>query len=517
MRGAGTAGDVRAVREVREVSEVKDVATAPSVWAQLFVSRVREPAFWAIQGAVLAITALHLVFEALDLFGDPPGVEAGLHKLPVILYVVPIVYAGLRYGFEGAALTGAWCIVLTLPNIVLWHTAGFRWVGELLYAAFVVGVGIVVAAPVKRERRQRQALATTGRRLTLLNEVASSLVSTVGLDRALPSMLARLRDVLGLDAAAVVSWDLAEGSETETWTSSSPRGRERLRLALEPEELRAVRAPSRRPDGTVIVPFGGDGSGGGALVVVTGVLDEADEDVLLAVGSEIGVALDNARLHRQERDRLRSYVQEVTRVQEEERKRLARELHDTAAQDLVLLGRGLDALAEHPGTLARRLEELRTRAGDTLESLRRLSRDLRPTVLDDLGLVPALEWLAADLTQRSGVRAGFGVTGTARRLPAEAELALFRITQEALRNVERHAEASRVEVRAEFSEGSVGIEICDDGRGFDVPDPLVGLAQSGRLGLLGIHERAALVRGSLAIHSGPGEGTCVRVELAAPR
>lgn len=489
-----------------------EVAAAPSLWAQLLRRRLREPSFWVIQAGVLAITALHLAFEALNLFGTGLGVRTGLHHLPVVLYVAPIVYAGLRYGFEGSVLTGAWCIVLTLPNEFIWHSRGLLWLGELLYASFVVGIGIVVAIPVERERRQRQRLAATSRRLALLNEIASSLVSSAGLDRALPAVLVRLRDVLGLDAAGMVSWEAADGAPAETWIGSLPESAERLAADLRSGSLRG----GGLAEGCLVVLFGGEGAGTGALVVVPAAarpLDGADEDLVKAVASEIGVALDNARLHRQERDRLRSYVHEVTRAQEEERKRLARELHDTAAQDLVLLGRGLDALVDDPGSLAHLLEDLRARAGETLESLRRLSRDLRPTVLDDLGLVPALEWLAADLTERSGIRTRFGLSGPARRLAAEAELALFRITQEALRNAERHAESGNVEVRVSFTDDGVCVEIADDGHGFVVPGSRDRFVRSGGLGLLGIRERAELIGGTLDVRSAPETGTTVTVTV----
>lgn len=492
----------------------------PSLWVTLFRRRLRERSFWTIQIAILSITAFHFAFEALRLFGDIPGVESGLHHLPVILYLAPVVYAGLRYGFEGSVLTGTWCVLLTAPSVLVWHSRGFMWTGELIYVVFVVGVGVAVAVPVERERRQRDRVAAASRRLALLNDVASALVSSPSLDRILPAVLARLREVLGLEAVGVITWE-PDVPGTRTWTSALSGREDRLRAVLDEGVLRepASAGSPALPGGGVAVPLGGERASSGALVVVAGErpLGE-DEELAGAVASQIGVALDNDRLHRQEKDRLRSYVHEVTRVQEEERKRLARELHDTAAQDLVLLCRGLDALegGTGPPPSDRRVGELRLRAGETLENLRRLSRDLRPTVLDDLGLVPALEWLAADMKRRTGMEAAFLLTGVPRRLPSEIELALFRTTQEALRNAERHAEAKRVEVRAAFAERQIRIDVEDDGRGFTVPDPPELLVREGRLGLLGIHERAQLAGGSVAVRSRPGGGTCVSVVVGSP-
>lgn len=502
MTGSGTPVAGAAVRAARP----------PTLWARLFWRRLREPPFWAIQTGVVSITVFHLAVEAYDIFGTDVSITAGLHHLPVVLYLAPVVFAGLRYGFEGAVLTGAWCITLTLPNILVWHPGAVAVAGELLYVSFVIGVGLAVAVPVERERQQR-------RRLALLNDVASDLVSSATLDRTLHGVLARLREVLGLEGAGIASWDPGVEGSVQRWHSALPAVEDRLREALAGPDLRWLRTGVTELGAGLRAAPVGTGDPVGALVVLPNPirpLSREDEDLVQALAGQIGVALDNARLHRQERDRLRSYVQEVTRAQEEERKRLARELHDTAAQDLVRLTRGLDALEESQasdGGLRQRLRELRALAEGSLEGLRRVSRDLRPALLDDLGLVPALEWLVADLRQRAGIQAEFRHSGAPRRLDPETEVALFRITQEALRNVERHAGAARAVVEAEFTGDAIRVAVTDNGRGFVAPVPMEGLAQSGRLGLLGMYERAQLVGGTLAIRSRPGEGTRVSVEV----
>ena len=206
---------------------------------------------------------------------------------------------------------------------------------------------------------------------------------------------------------------------------------------------------------------------------------------------------------------MRTYVREVTRAQEEERTRIARELHDDTAQSLVLLCRGLDVNAR-----GEKLEEMRSLAESLLENVRRFSRDLRPSILDDLGLIPAIEWVAAEMTRRGEASASVCVEGTARRLPAESELVLFRIAQEALRNVEKHAGPCSANVEVNFNPEEVTLSIADNGKGFELQET-GQLAQLGKLGLLGMQERAELLGAAFMIESHPGRGTRVQVRLPA--
>ena len=162
----------------------------------------------------------------------------------------------------------------------------------------------------------------------------------------------------------------------------------------------------------------------------------------------------------------------------------------------------------------RRLEQLRERTANTLQGVRRFSQGLRPPVLDDLGLLPALEGLKADL-EEEGIEVALQVCGQKRRLSSEVELVLFRAVQEALNNVRRHSQASRVVVEVEFGDSSIKITVEDDGRGFEVPDRMVDLIAAGKLGLIGMHERARLLDGTLTIRSQPGRGTIVIVDVPA--
>jgi two-component system, NarL family, sensor histidine kinase DegS len=159
------------------------------------------------------------------------------------------------------------------------------------------------------------------------------------------------------------------------------------------------------------------------------------------------------------------------------------------------------------------MERLRELATSTLEELRQFSRDLRPSLLDDLGLVPALEWLILDIGDRTSIETEFLVDGEVRRPESEVEVALYRIVQEAVRNVEHHAGATRVEVAVRFEADRIHISVRDDGHGFQVPADLGTLISSGKLGLMGMQERAQLAGGSFRLNSHRGVGTVVAIDM----
>jgi two-component system sensor histidine kinase DegS len=231
--------------------------------------------------------------------------------------------------------------------------------------------------------------------------------------------------------------------------------------------------------------------------------------------------LENAQRELQRmQQNLRFYLKQITIAQEEERRRIAQELHDDTAQDLIALSRKVDGfMMLHPVLPSSDevyLEDMHQHINRTLSGVRRFSQDLRPSVLDDLGLVPAIDWLVPELAKHYKIQIELQIKGEPRRFPPEAELVLFRIVQESLRNVGKHAVATRVWVTAEFSPESTTFTIKDNGRGFHPPDRIGDLAVSGKLGLTGMQERAQLIGAKLSIQSVPGEGTTVIVELTTP-
>lgn len=510
-------------------------------WGPLVRRRLGEGSFWIIQFGVLAVSAVHLAIEISGLQGAAE--LGGLPYAPMVLHLLPVAYAGYVYGYEGSVLTGLWSGLLALPNMLVWHDDGLGWVTDLIFTVFVILLGIVVAVPVERERRQRRRAEqatrdaeAANRRVALLHEVASTLVASAS-PNPLAAALERLRRGAGWRWAAV-----AVGAPDGTVEVLGVAG------AAAPEVTDAAGDPAawRRSgwwrDGHVVGAALVLEDDAPALLLADGgehaAATREETELLLAAAHQFAVALVNARLHAAERERMRTYVQEVTRAQERERARIARDLHDVVAQDLVVLERHIDAAAAagplpaadrvpgphegecpdpSPDPAARHLRVARGLAASALQVLRRYSRDLRPTILDDLGLVPALHWLVTDADGRDGVAARFRSSGALPRLEEETQLALFRVTQEALRNALRHGGATQVTVTLEAPrDGSVTLTVEDDGTGFEVPEPLEQLTRRGSLGLLGMRERVELVGGRFDIASARGRGTRVTVRLPTP-
>jgi signal transduction histidine kinase len=214
---------------------------------------------------------------------------------------------------------------------------------------------------------------------------------------------------------------------------------------------------------------------------------------------------------------MHDYIAAVTTAQEEERRRLARELHDETVQSLIALGHRVEmvqkALDKDPERARRRLAELRTLTGDIQEEVRRFSRALRPLYLEDLGFVPALEALAQETARASGLEISTAIEGEVRRLAPDLELTAYRVAQEGLNNVVRHAGARAAWLTIAFTPGELALRVRDDGRGFTPPANPVDLANEGHFGLMGIRERALLFGGRIEVRSRPGEGTTLEVTL----
>jgi signal transduction histidine kinase len=246
----------------------------------------------------------------------------------------------------------------------------------------------------------------------------------------------------------------------------------------------------------------------------------ADEVKLLeAVGQQLGVAVENARLWDDLRDKERvrgQLLEKIIRAQEEERKRIARELHDDTGQAITSLMVGLRAASDVCDLPVReRLTTVREIAAQTLESVKRLARELRPAVLDDLGLAAALERYIANYRANFNLNVDLQMTGfhNSQRLPAQVELTLYRVIQEALTNIAKHAHARNVSIVVERKRGTVIAVVEDDGQGFDVRALLDSPHDETKLGLHGMRERAELVGGRWQLESTVGSGTSVFVEI----
>ncbi|HXF82804.1 MAG TPA: GAF domain-containing sensor histidine kinase [bacterium] len=238
---------------------------------------------------------------------------------------------------------------------------------------------------------------------------------------------------------------------------------------------------------------------------------------LSAIGDQIGLAAERARLYEElrEKEALRGkLLEKLITAQEDERRRIARELHDEAGQALTALILNLE-MAEQAGAQGvapERLARLRAIAEDTLAELRRLIYDLRPTILDDLGLAAAVRWYVKETVEPQGLHVSMSISGGDDRLPHHIETAVFRIVQEALTNILKHAQASRAAIEIAITPQEVRLAISDDGRGFSLAQ--VTTRREGGMGLLGMRERAELLGGAVRFTSWEGGGT--RVEAVIP-
>ena len=389
------------------------------------------------------------------------------------------------------------------------------------------------AAVAIENARLYEASARWSRQLQSLQEVGNALATEPDLDRLLDLIVRRLRDLLG---ARVVALALPSGADDLRFAAVAADDAEELlgeTIARSNSKSGAVleRRRSERIDSVIDDPEvnrdvtrrAGARTGMWVPLLVRdriiGVLEIhdkqgpdarfSDEDLRLAeaFASRAAVAVELSQ--RVARDAVRRVVE----AQELERRRLARELHDETGQALTSILLGLkpleEALADHPAHAD--VAELREHVVNALQDVRRLAVELRPAVLDDFGLEPALERLTDAFAEQTGLRVDFHSALGETRLPGEVETTLYRIVQESLTNIVKHANADSVSVSLSRREAGVAAVIEDDGAGFDQRS-----VREDGVGLLGMRERLALLDGRLEIESRPGAGTTIVAEVPVP-
>jgi len=389
----------------------------------------------------------------------------------------------------------------------------------------VVLLAAQAAVAIENARLYEEAMRWS-RQLESLNEIAAALAGEVGLPRQLDLLTERLREMLSARAVAV-----ALRKPDGTLSVEAGSGEEMAGLVLGPESRSAAAFSAResvRVDDIggepgvdqdlagrfgaragLIVPLVAGRRALGVIIAIDRIGDDprfSDADLRLAesYAKRAAVAVDLSQ--RVAHDALRRAVA----AQELERRRLARELHDETGQSLTSMLLGLAALeaADTPEQLREAVAALRGLVVSTLQDVRRLAVELRPKALDDFGLLPALKRLGQTVAEGSLLDVQVEARLGSERLPAEAETAVYRIVQEALTNVVKHAEARHVSVLVTRKNESVSVMIEDDGKGFDPKN-----TRSDGLGLLGMQERVALLDGVLVVDSSPGAGTTLVLEL----
>jgi len=243
---------------------------------------------------------------------------------------------------------------------------------------------------------------------------------------------------------------------------------------------------------------------------------EGDELRLTVILRDVSDRIRAIEELRQSKEELQQFGAAAQETRELEKGRIARELHDELGQSLTMLRMDVAwckaNLRDGDAGVAAKLERMETMLKGTVAATRRIASDLRPLMLDDLGLVPALEWLVQNMTQRTGIPCDFSIDDPALQLPPAHSTAVFRIVQEALTNIAKHAGATHAAVVVRQDDGTVRVAIRDDGVGFAAEDP----RKPASFGLLGLRERATLLRGTATIRSAPGAGTTIEIELPLP-
>ncbi len=475
----------------------------------------------------------------------PPAADLQLiAPLIVALYPLSIGYAVLRYQLFDIRVVIRKGLVYSLLTALL--TATFLvlslFIGSLFQTAtgqqsFVVAIppALLVAflfqparsriqtfvdrAFFRREYEVRQTLTSFSRGLSTLR----------GRDQVVRLVLDTVTETLGADSADL--W-LSEGEAYRPTRTGEIKplpcdkglvawlARERRALLLLPGDRSPQAQDLRRIKAALAVPLVTGEKVSGILTLGekrSGVSYSQDDlDMLTTLAHSAALALENARLHEERLAILREQLAQVTAAQEEERQRIARELHDGVGPALASLNirlRTARKLIERDrDAAAGEIEELAELAQSNIQDIRRLIYDLRPAALDQLGLVPAVREYVARYQKEHDVRVTLSLPAGSGRLPAPLETTLFRIVQEALTNVAKHAQARRVEIALTFDDNRVGLCIADDGQGFDSQAP----RSSTHLGLWSMRERVEQLGGQFEVASAPGQGTTVKIQIPMP-
>lgn len=448
---------------------------------------VREPAFWAVQAMVVFWAIIHV---AVDVQGSLRG-SVLPYGVPIDLLLIPVGYAALRYGLSGSAATTVWAFLLWMPDLLIPDDKG-HYQQDLVQLVVVFVVALFVGLEIERAHleRARAEVAEAERRVAeqhyhRLFDVNTSPIFLIDPDgvvlEANPAALHLHPNATGglvADLFEIPSHDLVDGRVTQLTLRPLDGGEERnFRVSVSNFEPSAA----------------------GSIRQV--VLEDVTEE------------------YRSERE-ARAWAIEVLRAQEDERRRIAREIHDDPLQRLLQLARRLEVLGSPTEQLdgGDRVEQFVTVREELLNvvgHLREVTRGLHPAGLDQHGLVAAVRGLLVDLEVDEGLVTDFIVTGDVVSGSHEAEVGLFRIVQEAVRNTIRHAQAANLVVSIHYTNDVAHVTIVDDGVGFDVSRD--SLVSGNHLGILSMRERANLLDGHCEVSSTVGEGTTVEATVPLHR
>jgi len=488
------------------------VWTKPSAEIREQVQRVPIDSRTAMGQVILTQAPLALSDITVESYGG----QANLAQMGIVArMIVPMIVFGESLG----------CLAVNKQNVYDWSEDEMR---LLSLIATNAALALERARLYQAEQHRRTEAET-------LHQITSALTSTLELDQVLETILSQLSRVIPYDSATLF---LLEGQSLRALTGRGlPNPEQVIGQVFSPEtlffkEILLTGRPVILVDAQANSSFQKWGNSdyirgwmGIPLVVrgeIIGILtadsrkmgaySEVEANLMQTFAYQAALAIHNARIYEEVlkgQERLRSLSQQLVNVQETERRYLARELHDQVGQVLTAIKISLQTLKHlsKDTSLTPYLENSLTTTERALETVRNLSLDLRPSVLDDLGLVPALRWYLNRQLQVFPLNVDFNAQDFETRFPSQVETACFRLVQEALTNIIRHAEAQHVQLDLHKKGMELVLRIQDNGVGFDVPGALARATSGSSLGLLSMQERVELAGGRLEIVSKPGKGT----------
>ncbi|MDO8568820.1 MAG: histidine kinase [Dehalococcoidales bacterium] len=474
--------------------KVKDYLQSVGRSLKAYRPRWRDHRFWILQFLIVILIGFDISIDFSPLHDQLKIV----YFLPVSLMLIPIAFAALTYGFVGAITTALWVTVLIIPEVVMGH-GGLERLGIIAELLLLTGMASIIGKQVDRERGLQKQTENTA------NALKASTMKYQGLLETSPiavMVVSPSGAILEVNPAASILF------------AKNKMTLESMKLSeiFDEEDVMRLLANSRspyQPTDSLRLDVGG------RQLFLEPRLTESNDGKGNPV---IQVLLRDVTEEYQRRAGLRAYAAEVLRALEEERQLMARELHDQTIQALILLCNHLNdaeelaAVASPP--LTSKLHQARQNGEEIVQGLRNFAKSLRPPILDDLGITISIRRHVTDFTERTKIESQLIIAGQERRLPSNTELGIFRIAQEALRNIERHAEATNLAVTVTFTKHGVRLDVIDNGVGLSMPANSGDFTASGHLGLISMQERAQLLAGKLEIRSSPGKGT--RVTLFIP-
>jgi two-component system sensor histidine kinase DegS len=460
--------------------------------------RLRNPHLW-----IIIVLFVFLTISHFTQFLIPAALELSRHSLERLLYLLLVLYAGWTLGIIGGValwLLSAVAMLLRTflisPNL---RDASLESFASLIISALAIALMVAYHQNKQRQGRLEEAM----KNLELSQQNYEELFANA-------SDAIWLHDIEGNIILANKACEKLTGYSVSEFTGKN------VREFLTPEALPLARqmrdrllrgeAIEHRYEQRAIKK---DGSEAIFQLSTRLIVSDGKPKAFQNMARDI---TEERRLQ----DNVQFYLRQVLQAQEEERKRLARELHDDASQQILLLTHGVDNLASKaerylPKELRNELEKLYELSQQAYQGIKHYAQALRPGILDDLGLVAAIKWLAEEIHNFSGIEIHIK-TNAIPTLAPETQLVLFRIVQEALNNVHRHSGASQASITVECQEAEVRVTISDNGKGFEFPRQLSDFASQGKLGLIGMAERASLIGGELEVSSQIGKGTKIIVQ-----